>query len=554
VRKGLTRTWHSSLRARLAVAVASVLLPAAALLIGWVDGGGEAGKNLGVVLVAILVTGALGLAMVARRILEGLHQLREVTGGILSGEQQPFPPFEGEDEFDTLGQTLRDVCHRMDASHREIEERNRGLEGIINASTEQLRQKNLALAFQNEKVIEANRLKSAFLASVSHELRTPLNAIMALSEMLRDGIAGPLNEEQAKQAGIIYKSGENLLHLINQVLDLSKIESGRMEVRRETVDIVAYLLEAAASLRPLAEEKGLRLTWETEGEGTEVSVDPEKLRQVFVNLLGNAIKFTEDGSVTARIRLLPDEDLLYVEVQDTGPGIPRKERHLIFQEFRQVEKAAAGGKGTGLGLAISKKLVNLLGGDIWVDSVVGSGSRFAYVVPLRLRREEAPRVESEDSLKAPGRVHPGREQSHAVLVVDDDVVESGVLGRYLRQQGVEVLTALDGLEAYQILQRETIGLVLLDLFSTGEEGFQLVRRMKRQGDLRSIPVIANTRRRFSDEEMEGLKPQVRAVFEKGSRGVSDLIGLVTDTLKVEPGPGSEALAHRTGAGELDEVA
>jgi len=492
---------------------------------------------------------ALGAGVMVRRLFAALERMRLAANRVAAGQRDLSLAPEGSDEVGTLARALNEMAASTAASYQEVEEQNRNLERIVRLSTEELRHKNLALAFQNEKVSEANKLKSAFLASVSHELRTPLNAILALSEMLRDQISGPLSDEQVKQAAMIYRSGENLLHLINQVLDLSKIESGRMEVHREPTRIVDVLIEAAQGLRALAEEKGLAFEIVSEGLGIEALVDREKLRQVFVNLLGNAIKFTPRGSVRSRIRLLPEENLLFVEVQDTGPGIAVEHQHLIFQEFHQVERSSEPNKGTGLGLAISRRLVNLLGGDIWVDSDRGQGARFAFVVPLTTA-DHGDLGEGRSKLDGRPSVRGGQ---HRVLVVDDDVVEAGVLARYLRQQGLEVLTALDGLEALHTLRREPVDLVILDLLSPGEDAFQLVRRMREHPRLKPVPVVVNSSRQLSEDEVTFLKPYVQSIFFKGTRGVGDLIAEVAEAL--HPGPQSPSMDVRpAGVGGLEDAA
>ncbi len=573
MRKG---TWitslRRSLRIRLQVVVLGLLLLmlAAFMLAGSqlfssaVSGadepaGREALRHLFVVAVVLTVIVGAALLATCRRLFTGLQRLLRAARSLAAGQCGVTLNRDSDDEIAELGAALQEMATRTEASYREIEEQNRNLERIVRARTEELRQKNLALAFQNEKVIEANRMKSAFLASMSHELRTPLNAILALSEMLRDQISGPLSREQVKQASMILTSGQNLLNLINDVLDLSRIESGRMEVKPERVQIVDRLVEAGEGLRPLAEEKGLTLEIQEEGLGSEVFLDLEKLRQVFINLLGNAIKFTDRGSVTIRIRLLPDQDLLYVEVQDTGPGIEPEFQHQLFQEFRRAEDGGAPEKkGTGLGLAISKKLVTLMGGDIWVDSAPGSGSRFAFVIPLHTTEEDQEAPEQGTTIAEWRRgqfaAREGEEGKQRVLVVEEDVVASGGLGRYLRRRGMEVLTALDVVEALETLRRVTGDLVLLDLVSPGDGGFRLLRRIGRDPRLQKIPVVVNASRELSEDEAGFLKPQVHSIFVKGTRGVSDLIDTVENALQVSRNGEARLPEHTAGGERLDGAA
>ncbi len=363
-----------------------------------------------------------------------------------------------DDPLACLEEALGRIRERTLEARQGNEAIHRTLIAKVRQRTEELRQKNLALAFQNEKVIEADRLKSSFFASVSHELRTPLNAILALTDMLREEIAGPLTGEQRKHLAMVHASGENLLALINEVLDLSRIEAGRMDLRPEDVRVIDCLSEAAEQLRPLAEAKGLSLFVECNGAGRLVRVDSAKARQVLVNLLGNAIKFTEQGSVSVRFQLLEKENLLSVEVEDTGPGIAPEHQHEIFLEFHRVETGPVSRqKGTGLGLAVSRQMVNLMGGDIWLDSMVGRGSRFAFVVPVQAVRGECP-----------ASVPPGEEWLAAMrgglrhaLVVSADSLTGGLLARHLRQRGWDAFIAREGEVAARLLQSEAIDLLLI---------------------------------------------------------------------------------------------
>jgi signal transduction histidine kinase/CheY-like chemotaxis protein len=513
-------------------------------------------KLAGATAVLAAAAGLAALFHLWRRIHLAFCRLGQSIQEFMTGQGSARFELNGDDEFSDLAGRLGAMAAGAQAFHTAAQQQQISLESVLEARAVELQQKNLALAYQNEKVLEANRLKSAFLANVSHELRTPLNAILALSDMLRDQITGPLNEEQLRQIEMIYNSGDNLLHLINEVLDLSKIESGRMDDNRAPVQIIDHLLESAESLRPLAVEKGLHLQLEPEGAGEQVSLDADKIRQVFINILGNAIKFTEKGTVTARMRVLPEEDLLYVEVQDTGSGIPAHLHNSIFEEFRRLEHPQGEHlEGSGLGLAISKKLINLMGGDLWVDSAVGAGSRFAFVVPLR-SNQEAPGSEDEPPLRIRfnGRARTLADpERKCVLVVDDDVVESGVLTRYLRKENMEILTAHDMQEALSVLRRETVDLVLMDLLSRGDEGFRLIEQVTRDPQLRQLPILVNTARKFNDGEEGFLAGHVGGVFEKGSRGVEDLMRLVVQTVQtVESVPGVGEDRGPTPAGPLSD--
>jgi signal transduction histidine kinase len=435
-------------------------------------------------------------------------------------------------EAQRLTHSIDALARGLLATLRDRDQSNRRLQVEVHQRTSELRQKNLALAFQNEKVTETNRLKSAFFANVSHELRTPLNAILALTDMLREEIPGPLNEEQRKHLTLTYNSGVKLLNLINDVLDLSRIEAGRMEVQREAAPIVDLLQEATEELRPLAHEKGIGLVLQTHGEGKPVSVDAAKVRQIFVNLLGNAIKFTERGEVTARVQLLGDESLLSVEVEDTGPGIPLDEQQRIFLEFHRVEGVGPRPGGTGLGLAISKRLVHLMGGDIWVDSSVGRGSRFAFVIPLEEGTlapgagDEPELLDLDASIGNPETLDRPR-----VLVATQDRLEAGVLGRYLRQRGLDSVSAGSTREAQRILAAEPVDLVIV-VASEGElvRSDEWLAWLGQRPERGTLPVVLYASGDCPPEWVETAARSADALFVKGDRGVGELVDLVVERI------------------------
>jgi signal transduction histidine kinase len=266
---------------------------------------------------------------------------------------------------------------------RDISERKRAeshFRAVQEKYTRELAETNRQLELRNREVERANRLKSEFLASMSHELRTPLHTIIGFSELLAEGLQGTLNEKQRRFVNHIHKDSLHLLELINDILDLSKIEAGRLELRPEPFDFAAMVEESLAAVRALAQAKSIRIDTAIE---VPMAVDADRLRvkQVLVNLLSNAVKFTPDGGVVrvdARV-----QDQLVVSVTDTGVGIPKDEHESIFDKFHQVGATTKGVReGTGLGLAITKRLVEQHGGRIRVESEPGKGSCFTFTIPL----------------------------------------------------------------------------------------------------------------------------------------------------------------------------
>jgi len=281
--------------------------------------------------------------------------------------------------------TIRVKSSSQDEIGQLVESFNDMLEKILNHEQhlEQLvAERTTELEAAKTKAEESDHLKSAFLASMSHELRTPLNSIIGFTGILLQGMAGPLTEEQTKQLSMVKGSASHLLELINDVLDISKIESGRIQVYDEAFKVDLVLIMAVSSLRPFAKKKGLLLNHNIESDLPKLYSDKRRLEQVLINLINNAIKFTDTGEIT--INCYQRDKLLHVDVTDTGIGISQNDLKTVFETFRQIDTGLDRVKeGSGLGLAISKKLVELLGGTLSVVSELGVGSTFSVTLPFK---------------------------------------------------------------------------------------------------------------------------------------------------------------------------
>ena len=271
---------------------------------------------------------------------------------------------------------VRDISERKQAENR--------IRTIQEQYTAELAAKNAQLEARNREVEKANRLKSEFLASMSHELRTPLHTVIGFSELLAEESEGPLNEKQKRFLSHILQDSRHLLELINEILDLSKIEAGRLELQREEFDFAACAEEVLAAIRNQSEAKRIRLENKSSFQGL-LHADRVRTKEILYNLLSNAVKFTPDGG-SVWLESVPQDGHLKVTVCDTGIGIAPEEHTAIFEKFYQVGDTTSGVReGTGLGLAITRKLVELHGGAIWVQSEKGQGTCFSFTLPLAQR-------------------------------------------------------------------------------------------------------------------------------------------------------------------------
>ncbi len=344
----------------------------------------------------------------------------------------------------------------------------------------------------------ATRAKSEFLANMSHELRTPLNGVIGYAQLLQRDRS--LNGAQREALDAIAKCGAHLLDLINDVLDLSKIEAGRIDIEQTATDLVQLTTDLHHVVADSARRKGLLLAMAiAPGVPRRVSADGRHLRQVLLNLLGNAIKFTQAGEVRLDISIGDDERLAFA-VTDTGIGVAPEELADIFEAFTQTKSGAAAG-GTGLGLTISRHLLNAMGAELKVDSTPGEGSRFFFSLPLVALPDDAgadAMTGAQPTLHA--RLAPG--QQVTALVVDDSTVSRRILASLLDSAGLQVITAAGGVEGIELARTHRPDVIFMDVKMADLDGFSATRRLVADPATAAIPIIAVTASAFGDTRQE----------------------------------------------------
>ncbi|MEA2682468.1 MAG: hypothetical protein QOK05_796 [Chloroflexota bacterium] len=339
----------------------------------------------------------------------------------------------------------------------------------------------------NGRLADASRLKSDFLAKMSHELRTPLTAMLGFSDVLLKGLDGELSAIQQEDVSRIRRSGLSILELINDILDLSKIESGRMTLKLDVVDAVQLTNNVVANLGKLAEDKGLYLVTDFQGEQLDVFADTMRASQVLTNLLANAIKFTETGGVTIRGTLQPLD--VRIEVIDTGVGIAPEAVGMIWDEFRQGHTGALSHSGTGLGLAISRRLVNMQGGSIGVEAKPDGGSTFWFTLP---RPAGSPPVERRHRVSEgipAGAVKAPTESRELILVVEDDELTRRLISQRLMEAGFRTVEAAGGAQAISAARELLPAVITLDMVMPSVDGWTVLAALRDDPRTKDIPVV-----------------------------------------------------------------
>jgi signal transduction histidine kinase/CheY-like chemotaxis protein len=416
----------------------------------------------------------------------------EILGVLVLGGMSEFGDLEKEIVNNSVPQLGVALTNAMNFE----ETRNLSIE--INKRNEELDKKN-------KEIEKAYKVKSDFLSSMSHELRTPLNSIIGFSSVLLGPSGDPLTPDQRLALEKVLKNGKHLLQLINDILDISKLESGRMSLSVESEDVTTVLSNCILIVEPLVQSKRLTMTQEIPPNLPTLTTDIVKVRQILVNLLSNAAKFTESGGISIKVAQQAG-GMISFGVKDSGIGIAEKDYGKVFEEFQQVDTSNTRKyKGTGLGLPIARKLARMLGGDLTLDSVIGKGSTFTLTIPAKIPQTllDAHAQPQPPSLKQPIPVQkpvqamplpppPAAGGQVQILSIDDDPDVIEILRQYLIPEGYSIVGALSGDEGIAMAMSMKPALITLDIMMPKKDGWQVLRELKANPQTKDIPVIIHS--------------------------------------------------------------
>ncbi len=396
-------------------------------------------------------------------IIQPVRRIDRAVAGVAAGDFHQRVQVTNRDEFGSLSANVNRMAEKL---------------GTLYAQQIALN-KNLVAA--NDALEAASKAKSGFLTGMSHELRTPLNAIIGFTDALLAGVDGPMNDEQRASLTWVQRGGRDLLALINDILDLSKIEAGKLTIAAESFNPVELAASVQGQHQSLAEPKGLALVLRDEGGPQQVVLDRQRTRQILVNLIGNAVKFTAQGQVTTVVSGATAGRLV-VAVQDTGPGIDPSDQERIFEEFRQVGPDAGKSEGSGLGLAISRRLAQAMGGDITVTTTPGVGSIFTLDLPIDCRSVivQKPVI----TVRADGE--------HVLLAVDDDPSVPPLLEKMLVGSRYRVVGLAHASDVLRVARELRPDVITLDILMPERGGWDVLRELRADASTREIPVVVVT--------------------------------------------------------------
>lgn len=415
-----------------------------------------------------------------------------------------------------------ELSQKLQETNSELEEQTKELMMQSDALTEQ----NIELEIQKKMLDDASKLKSSFLSNMSHELRTPLNSVIALSSVLNRRLHGLIPDEEYGYLAVIERNGKNLLALVNDILDLSRIEAGKEEIAMSPFTLRELIGEVVDTLEPQAQEKGIILLYQITGDFS-MNSDLAMCRHILENIISNAVKFTSEGSVEISVALVGTD--VQIAIKDTGIGIGAEHLSYIFDEFRQADESTARKYGgTGLGLAIAQKYARLLGGSISVNSRINAGSTFIIKLPQNLQAPSVGKDSSVGNLPGASIVRKGTVPTNGlgkcILLVEDSEPAMIQMKDILLEAGYKLTTAHNGTEALHSIAEVMPDAIILDLMMPEMDGFQLIREIRSHEQSITIPVLILTAKHITKEEQDFFnKNQIFQLIRKGSIGKQELL-------------------------------
>jgi signal transduction histidine kinase/DNA-binding response OmpR family regulator len=445
-----------------------------------------------IVLLASLLAALLVSSIFRKAVAEPIVRLAEIAK-IVSRDRnyslRATPTRGGSSELSTLIDAFNEMLTQTQQSegalrqaHDQLEQRVKERTAELENAKKEVEEFSDSVVRAKEELERASKFKDQFLSTMSHELRTPLNAVLGFSDLLADERYGPLNDRQQRYVGHIHTGGKHLLTLISDILDLSKIEAGRMELSREYMKVAPAFAEVISALYPLAEKKSQALLQQVE-PGLQVHADAMRFKQVLTNLVGNAIKFTPEGG---RIELIARrvDDRVRIEVRDNGPGIPREQQQRIFEAFFRLTETGSATEGTGLGLAITARLVELHGSKLEIESQPGEGACFHFSLPLIA-------IATDEPAQAPMPM-PRAHKAPRILVVEDNAATGQLIQSQLTSSGYETLRCGHPERATEMAAEHQPDAITLDLLMQPVHGLEVLLQLKNDPRTSKIPVIVVT--------------------------------------------------------------
>ncbi len=481
-----------------------------------------------------IVTGDKVIAVISLTSIDHFHE----HAGVLI--ERIVPTLTARTEGTLAFQTIRDILNRLEHQNRELDAQKNEL----SLQADELMRQNTELDMQSSQLAEASKLKTTFLSNMSHELRTPLNSIIALSGVLSRRLSAQIPEEELSYLEIVERNGRNLLSLINDILDISRIEAGREEIELTSFDLRALVTDLTEMLKPIAVEKQIALDWHAPDEAVSIVSDERKCRHILQNIIGNAIKFTEQGSV--RVEARPDGDFVRIVVKDTGIGISKENIGRVFSEFQQADGSTSRKfGGSGLGLAIAKKYAELLGGNISVESTLGEGSTFTISLPLTYQNES---IQLHAPYKPVGQKPPAKPMPIAgsgagektLLIIEDSEPAIIQIKDLFERSGYSILVAHSAQEAYRLIEKTVPNGIILDLMMPEIDGFETLISLRESEQTAHIPVLILTAKHITKDDLSRLKRNhIFQIIQKGGINGEELLAAVSGMLADSVAPSIE---------------